>query len=68
MIKLTQLNGHSIVVNSDLIEFVEQTPDTLVSLTTGKKIMVRESDEEIVRLTAEYRRLCRMAKMPGTTH
>lgn len=68
MIKLTQLNGHSIVVNSDLIEFVEQTPDTLVSLTTGKKIMVRESDEEIVRLTAEYRRLCRMALVPGATH
>jgi len=59
MIKLTQLNGHPIVVNSDLIEFVESIPDTLVSLTTGKKIMVRESDEEVVRLTAAYRRLCR---------
>ena len=59
MIKLTQLNGHSIVVNCDLIEFVEQTPDTLVSLTTGKKIMVRESDDEVVRLAAAFRRLCR---------
>jgi flagellar protein FlbD len=62
MIKLTQLNGHPIVVNSDLIEFVELTPDTLVSLTTGKKIMVRESDDEIVRLTAAYRRSCRVTQ------
>jgi flagellar protein FlbD len=66
MIKLTQLNGHPIVVNSDLIEFVELTPDTLVSLTTGKKIMVRESDDQVVRLAAAYRRLCRTPP-PGQT-
>jgi flagellar protein FlbD len=66
MIKLTQLNGHPIVVNSDLIEFVESIPDTLVSLTTGKKIMVRESDDEVVRLTAAYRRLCRATQSDQT--
>ncbi|MBD3297066.1 MAG: flagellar protein [candidate division Zixibacteria bacterium] len=58
MIKLTQLTGRPIVINSDLIEFVEATPDTIISLTTGKKIMVQESDEEVIRLTAAYRRLC----------
>ena len=58
MIKLTQLNGRPIVLNVDLIEFVESTPDTLVSLTTGKKLLVQESDEEIIRRAAAYRRSC----------
>ncbi|GAB4317207.1 MAG: flagellar FlbD family protein [Candidatus Zixiibacteriota bacterium] len=58
MIKLTQLTGRPIVINADLIEFVEATPDTIISLTTGKKIMVQESDDEVIRLTAAYRRLC----------
>lgn len=58
MIKLTQLNGRPIVLNVDLIEFVESTPDTLVSLTTGKKLLVQESDEEIIRRATAYRRSC----------
>lgn len=58
MIKLTQLNGRSIVINVDLIEFVESTPDTIVSLTTGKKVLVRETDEEVIRLAAAFRRMC----------
>jgi len=58
MIKLTQLNGRAIVVNVDLIEFVESTPDRIVSLTTGKKILVKETDEEVIRLTAAFRRMC----------
>jgi flagellar protein FlbD len=61
MIKLTQLNGRSIVVNVDLIEFVESTPDTIVSLTTGKKILVKESDEEVIRRTAAFWRTCHAA-------
>ena len=58
MIKLTQLNGRPIVVNADLIEVVESTPDTLVSLTTGKKLLVQESDEEVIRRAAAFRRQC----------
>ena len=58
MIQLTQLNGRPIVVNADLIEFVESTPDTIISLTTGKKILVKESDVDVIRLTAAYRRMC----------
>ncbi len=60
MIKLTQLNGHTIVVNVDLIELIESAPDTIVSLTTGKKIMVKESDDEVIRRAAAYKRLCRV--------
>ncbi len=47
MIQLTRLDGSHIYVNSDLIEFVETTPDTVVSLTTGRKLVVRESAEAI---------------------
>ena len=48
MIKLTRLNNTLIVVNSDLIEFVEETPDTIVTLTTGQKVIVRESVDEVI--------------------
>ncbi len=64
MIKLTQLNGRTIVVNVDLIEFVESAPDTIVSLTTGKKILVKETDEEVIRLTAAFWRMCHAAERP----
>ena len=64
MIKLTQLNGRPIVVNVDLIEFVESTPDTIVSLTTGKKILVKESDEDVIRLTAAFWRMCHTVDRP----
>ncbi|KUG03598.1 flagellar protein flbd [hydrocarbon metagenome] len=48
MIYLTRLNGERIVLNTDLIEFMEKTPDTVVTLTTGKKFVVREPVNEIV--------------------
>ena len=53
MILLTQLNGDEVYVNPNLIETVESKPDTVLSLTTGKKIMVRESREEVVRKFTE---------------
>lgn len=55
MIEVTRLNGRPIVLNADLIESVEATPDTLVSLTTGRKIMVTESVDDVVRRSIEYR-------------
>lgn len=58
MIKVTRLNGQFIVVNADLIEFVEEIPDTIISLTTGKKILVRENTEEIIRKVTSYRSQC----------
>ena len=41
MIKVTRINDKTLVINADLIEFVESIPDTMISLTTGKKIMVK---------------------------
>ena len=56
MIFLTRLNQSSFVVNSDLIEHIEVTPDTVLALTTGEKILVRESAEEVVARTVQFRR------------
>lgn len=57
MIRVTRINDAELVINADLIEFVEAIPETMITLTTGKKIMVRESVSEIVRRVAEFRRL-----------
>jgi flagellar protein FlbD len=57
MIKVTRLNNTELVINADLIEFVEANPDTLISLTTGKKIVVRESTEEIIERVAQFKRM-----------
>jgi flagellar protein FlbD len=56
MIRLTRLNHTSVVLNSDLIEHVEVTPDTVISLTTGQKIVVLESTDEVVERVIEFRR------------
>ncbi len=56
MIHLTRLNHLSLVVNSDLIEHIEVTPDTVVALTTGQKFLVLESAEEIVERIVQFRR------------
>src|SRR5208283_5305310 len=56
MIQVTRLNRTQVVLNSDLIEEIETTPDTVISLTTGQKIMVLESTEEIVERIRRYRR------------
>jgi flagellar protein FlbD len=48
VILLTQLNGDQVYVNANLIETVEGKPDTVISLTNAKKLMVRESPEQVV--------------------
>jgi flagellar protein FlbD len=57
VIKVTRLNNSEIVINSELIEFVESSPDTIISLTDGKKIMVKESPDQIIRKVADFKRL-----------
>ena len=47
LIEVTKLNDEKILVNSDLIEIVETTPDTVVTLSTGRKLIVKESRQEI---------------------
>jgi len=64
MIKVTKLNGRELVVNADLIEFIESTPDTLISLTTGRKIMVLEELDDVVRMAVGYRAKARIYPIP----
>ena len=56
MIQLTRINRTALVLNSDLIEHVEVTPDTVISMTTGQKFMVRESADEVIRKVVAFRR------------
>ena len=56
MIHLTRINHRPLVVNAELIEHVETTPDTVVSMTTGEKFVVVESADEIVSRVIAYRR------------
>ena len=56
MIELTKLNDQKIVLNSDLIEYIEVLPDSLIKLTTGMKIMVKENIPEIIAAIIEFRR------------
>lgn len=56
MIYLTKLNGASIIVNAELIESIESTPDTIISTTSGNKIIVREAAQEVVEKVKQYKR------------
>ena len=56
MIEITKLNDVKISVNAELIEMVEEVPDTVVTLTTGKKIFVKESRQKIENLVKSYKR------------
>lgn len=54
MIKLSRLNGDNFVLNCDMIEIIEANPDTVVSLTTGHKFVVRESIDDIIEKVVQY--------------
>ena len=56
MVILTKLNDQTFTVNSDLIETLEQTPDTVIVMTTGNKYVVKESPEEIIDKIVEFKR------------
>jgi len=55
MVKLTKIDGEKLVVNAELIESVNCGTDTLVSLTSGRKLIVRETPDEVVQLVLDYR-------------
>lgn len=59
MIKTMRLNGRELVINAELIQFVEETPDTMITLTSREKIMVKDSMEEITSKVIDYQRLIR---------
>ena len=56
MIEVTKINGAKILVNPSLFEVIEETPETGITLTTGKKIIVKESRQEIKNLVKSYRK------------
>ena len=56
MIEVTKINGIRVLINPDLMEFVEETPDTVISFTTGRKIIVKESRQDIKNLVKSYRK------------
>ncbi len=56
MIEVTKLNDARILINPDLIELVEETPDTVMTLTTGRKIIVKESRQDVKNLVKSYRK------------
>ena len=56
MIEVTKINGEKDLVNPQLFEIVEETPDTVITMTTGKKIIVKESRQEVKNLVKLYRK------------
>lgn len=56
MIEVTKINGVKVLINPDLLELAEETPDTVLSFTTGRKLIVKESRQEIKNLVKSYRK------------
>ena len=56
MIEVSRLSGKKFIVNGELIEFIEETPDTVITLTTGKKIIVAESVDEVIEKVIQYKK------------
>ena len=56
MIEVTKINGSKVLINPDLMELVEETPDTVITFTTGRKIIVKESRQEVKNLVKLYKR------------
>ncbi len=59
MIVVTKLRGDHLVVNAELIKFIETTPDTMITLVNGEHLIVRESVEEVVMRAVAYGRSIR---------
>lgn len=55
MIKVKRLNDKEFVVNSDLILYIEETPDTVITLTNGQKIVVQQSVDDVINKIIEYK-------------
>ncbi len=67
MIKLTRLDGESFVMNADLIRYVESRPDTFITLTTGERVVVLESMDEVVKRAVEYQQSKYLIPRPTTS-
>ena len=56
MIELTRLNNHPFLLNSDLIKWIENTPDTVLTLVSGEKVLVSESSSQVLQRIIDFRR------------
>ncbi|PKM80893.1 MAG: flagellar protein FlbD [Firmicutes bacterium HGW-Firmicutes-14] len=56
MIRVTRMNGFDLIINAELIEFIESTPDTVLTLTTGKKFVLKDSVQDIIDRIIDYRK------------
>ena len=56
MVRITRLNDTVLVINAEMIEFLEATPDTIITLTTGRKVLAKESVDEVIEMVVEYKR------------
>lgn len=62
MIWVSRLNGKKFVVNCEMIKFIEATPDTVITLSTGEKLMIKEGVDEVIQASSEYKQ--RMFREP----
>ena len=60
MIRLTKINGEEFVLNSELIKFMEETPDTIITLVNNEKVIVAENTDEIIHRIIEFKRSVRL--------
>lgn len=67
MIRLTRINHVPLVLNADLIEHVEITPDTVIAMTSGQKFMVLESADEVIERVKDFRRAIATRTQPAVT-
>lgn len=65
MIRLTKLNRATLAINAELIKCVENSPDTVITLTTGDKILVREDIDEVIAKIIEYRKAVLGGRAPS---
>lgn len=71
MIRLTRINDEPFLLNAELIKYVEARPDTFITLTTGDRIVVKESPEKVLRETIEYhqtKQLIPASHLPTSHH
>ena len=65
MIEVTRLNGTKITINAEHIETVDETPDTVITLVSGKKFIVTEKTEDVTNLVIEYKKKTHMINAIG---
>ncbi|WP_298210248.1 flagellar FlbD family protein [Ferrimicrobium sp.] len=68
MIEVTRLSGSTVILNADLIEKIEATPDTVITLTTGACFVVRESVSEVIAIVVEYKARIFNPTLAGSDH